>query len=318
MGHRELGGTRWGPGGGEAWARPGVAIGPLLPWGRAPGGPCAGRGGGEGNEPTRDSRTCGRITCLPPPGPAPRVRRGPLQGGSPGPQAELVTSRGGGQSAAAAAEGAEAAAAAAAPLPARPWPSAASPRCSRTTPSRCGLSRERGGGARRRQRLGLVRSGPRVTPAASLAGPRGGAALARPRARGAGHLQPLREQRGEAGGRAAGPLPGGRGPPRDQRCLTVPLFFLQPLPPYQAPSAALPPLPAAGMPPPQAAAQPPRKASPTEPRNYGSYGTQVAGGGGGKAAAGPPRGGQGEKVGAPGPAFSLRPRPAGLGGRRHG
>lgn len=147
MGHRELGGTRWGPGGGEAWARPGVAIGPLLPWGRAPGGPCAGRGGGEGNEPTRDSRTCGRITCLPPPGPAPRVRRGPLQGGSPGPQAELVTSRGGGQSAAAAAEGAEAAAAAAAPLPARPWPSAASPRCSRTTPSRCGLSRERGGGA---------------------------------------------------------------------------------------------------------------------------------------------------------------------------
>lgn len=159
MGHRELGGTRWGPGGGEAWARPGVAIGPLLPWGRAPGGPCAGRGGGEGNEPTRDSRTCGRITCLPPPGPAPRVRRGPLQGGSPGPQAELVTSRGGGQSAAAAAEGAEAAAAAA-PLPARPWPSAASPRCSRTTPSRCGLSRERGGGARRRQRLGLVRSGP--------------------------------------------------------------------------------------------------------------------------------------------------------------
>uniref|UniRef100_A0A493TA91 Secretory carrier-associated membrane protein n=1 Tax=Anas platyrhynchos platyrhynchos TaxID=8840 RepID=A0A493TA91_ANAPP len=142
--------------------------------------------------------------------------------------------------------------------------------------SRCCRCRSRSGhGAARR---------PRGAPGQPLPGPRRGAAPARPRERGAGRLQPLRERRGEPGvgpgpavsrGRLPGALPGARRVAAGRsRRLSASLSVPQPPPPpYHAPAGAPP---AVGVPPPQGTAQPPRRPSPTEPRNYGSYGTQAS------------------------------------------
>ncbi|KAM6331064.1 secretory carrier-associated membrane protein 3 isoform 1-T1 [Alca torda] len=120
--------------------------------------------------------------------PALRVRRGPLQWGCPVLRAVPVTSRCGGQSAAGgrglrrrrSRSGSRSWLPV--PVPVPPWPSAAAPRRSRTTPSRCVPSeQERPWPPWSRSRCHTV------SPVGSRTGTRG-----------AGRLQPLRQQRAAA------------------------------------------------------------------------------------------------------------------------